>query len=268
MRVVRTARTAGKAIKLIIPSVVLIGSMASGFLIKEYKTSMISKRNQQTASMAKAVSSEISKRELEKKQLLSLEKQKENEKKIEAFKKEFDDFETNSQKDFDDFSEKVDESYEQFMEKASENREAAFNGDYSFGDQFDGFFDQENEQEVTSEAVEEKTEEPTEAPEETVVVEMPDEYYVFGTVDSSGCYADAGVLYDERERLYSVDASDKSYSWAVFVKNGKAVEAWCSPDTLTEAELVPYTEKEQLKQYGSIKGGSADNVTGYWHTTF
>lgn len=142
------------------------------------------------------------------------------------------------------------EHREKALEKSDEKGEAFMKGD------------------ITMEDIQKESEESMKEFNDISSFGLKGEYYVFGTVDKDGCYAEPCELFEERERIVSVDPSEVPYNWAVYIKDGKAVEAWTSKETLTEADMKPYTKEEQIKQYGSLVKGSADNVTGYWHTTF
>ena len=216
---------------------------------KEYKVKL---RNEQTGSLGRSINSDVIKKASE----LRMAK---FEAKSKAGK---DDFEARSQAEMDRFVAESDKRMADFEAKAKSDMENfkqnGFNTDFdSFQD--DDFFSEY----ATTMPVTEPVETETSAP-----VEEKTEYYVFGTLDSNGCFADAGELFAERERIYSIDPSEVAYNWAVHVKDGKAVEAWTSTETLTEADLRPYTKEEQMKQYGSVKSGKSENVTGYWHTKF
>lgn len=121
--------------------------------------------------------------------------------------------------------------------------------------------------ELTMEDIQKESEESMKEFNDISSFSLKGDFYVFGTVDKNGCYAEPCELFEERERIISIDPSEVPYNWAVHVKDGKAVEAWMSKDTLGK-DMRPYTKEEQIKQYGPLIGGKSENITGYWHTPF
>ncbi|MGB4092134.1 MAG: hypothetical protein WBK46_09380 [Ruminococcus flavefaciens] len=218
-----------------------------------YKEAKVDERNRATGDIARSISGSVRKFEQQKREEYMAEMQKKKREKF-AERKEAVENSADFADGFDSFSEQSD---------------AFMNGDISFDDlwkQKEEEFKEQTESDGDNKSDESDSffDDFAETPE----FEMKGEYYIFGTVDKSGCYAEPCELFDERERLISVDPSEVAYNWAVFVKDSNVVEAWTSTDTLTEADLRPYTKEEQKKQFGSIKGGKAENIAGYWNTPF
>ena len=247
-------RNVRKRIKrVILVGVITVFAGTSALGTQFYKGYKVKLRNEQTGSLGRSINSDVIKKASELRMA----------KFAAESKAKMDEFDAKSQDEMDKFVADSNARMAEFAAKSkSEMENFKQNG---FDTDFDGFTGEddffsvpETTMPVTEAAVTE-----TAAP-----AEEKTEYYVFGTIDESGCYAEAGELFAERERLYSIDPSASAYNWAVHVKDGKAVEAWTSAETLTEADLRPYTKEEQIEQYGSLKDGKPENVTGYWHTPF